>query len=151
MPPWLLILIVMAAVILGINPTRKDFAWFQALRRPRWVPFAGLLPLVWMGIYACFYVSALLSWEINASWNLVAAYVGLLVLVEGYTWLMCRTRRLGSGTMVCLLGWCYALWLFWLLQPVSAEASLLLLPYLLWSPLEALITWQMRHLNQKRL
>lgn len=148
MPPWLLILILMEAVILLINPTRRDFAWYQGLRRPTWVRFSTSIPLIWLLIIACFYVSALASWQASRNWNLVLAYILLLVLVEGYTWMMCRTRRLSTGTLLCLVGWLYGLLLAAVLLSVSPLGSLLLLPYLLWAPVEALITWDMRRINR---
>ena len=61
----LLILVVMVAVARLLNPSREQFAWFIRLRRPAWLTFEGLIPLIWLTIYACFYASALLSW--NAS------------------------------------------------------------------------------------
>ena len=147
MPPWLLILILMEAVILLINPTRKDFAWYQGLRRPRWVSFSTSIPLIWLVINACFYLSALISWHERNSWNLVFAYIVLLALVESYTWMMCRTRRLSTGAILCLVGWLFGLLLSTALFTVSLLAALLMLPYLVWAPVEALITWEMRRLN----
>lgn len=148
MPPWLLILILMEGVILLINPTRKDFAWYQGLRRPPWMPFASSIPLIWLLIHIGFYFSSLVSWQARNNWNLVLAYIVLLVLVEGYTWLMCRSRRLATGTLLCLLGWAYGLILAAALLPISLLAASLLIPYLLWAPVEALITWDMRRLNK---
>ena len=147
MPPWLLILILMEGVILLINPTRKDFAWYQRLRRPPWLTFSALIPMIWLLIYACFYLSALISWSIRNNWNLVVAYVLLLILVEGYTWLMCRTRRLSTGTMICVISWVYGLILTVLLLSLSFSSALLMLPFLFWAPVEAMITWQMRQIN----
>ncbi|MFZ0409245.1 MAG: tryptophan-rich sensory protein [Cyanobium sp.] len=147
MPPWLLILILMEGVILLINPTRKDFAWYQGLRRPSWLTFSASIPLIWLLIHACFYLSALISWSARNSWNLVLAYVVLLIQVEGYTWLMCRSRRLSAGTMICLISWTYGLFLTMLLSTISLSSALLMLPFLFWTPIEGLITWQMRQLN----
>ncbi|MEI6032271.1 MAG: tryptophan-rich sensory protein [Synechococcaceae cyanobacterium ELA739] len=147
MPPWLLILVLMEGVIVLINPTRKDFAWYQGLRRPEWVTFSAFIPLIWLLIHACFYLSALISWGIRSSWTLVFAYVLLLILVESYTWLMCCSRRLSAGTLLCLIGWSYGLILTLLVLTIAPSAALLMLPYLLWTPVEALITWQMRQLN----
>jgi tryptophan-rich sensory protein len=146
-PPWLLILVLMEGVIVLINPTRKDFAWYQGLRHPEWVTFSAFIPLIWLLIHACFYLSALISWGIRSSWTLVFAYVLLLILVESYTWLMCRSRRLSAGTLLCLIGWSYGLILTLLVLTIAPSAALLMLPYLLWTPVEALITWQMRQLN----
>lgn len=147
MPPWLLILILMMAVILLINPSRQDFAWYKRLRRPTWVPFANGIPLILPIIHIGIYLSSLVSWQMRSNWNLVAAYIVLLVLMEGYTWMMCRSRRLATGTLLCLIGWVYGIVLAAVLLLVSPLASGLLIPYLLWAPLEALITWDMRRLN----
>jgi benzodiazapine receptor len=146
-PPWLLILILMEGVILLINPTRRDFAWYQGLRRPDWVTFSATIPLIWLVIHAGFYLSALVSWQGRHSWALILAYLLLLVLVESYTWMMCRTRRLSTGTILCLVGWVYGLVITWLLFADSPLAGLLLVPYLVWAPVEALITWEMRRIN----
>jgi hypothetical protein len=44
----------------------------------------------------------------------MAGYLGLLVLVQSYTWLICRTRRLANGTTVGLAGWVWVwLWRWW--------------------------------------
>jgi tryptophan-rich sensory protein len=147
-PPWLLILILLEGVILLVNPTGQDFAWYQGLRRPPWVPFTSSVPLIWLLIHIGLYFSCLVSWQALSNLNLLLAYILLLVLVQGYTWLMCRRRRLATGALLCLLGWAYALLLALALLPVSRLASALLLPYLLWAPMQALIIWDMRRFNK---
>jgi benzodiazapine receptor len=148
-PAWLLILIVMAAVILGMNPTARDFAWFQQLRRPVWFSSPGWIPLIWLTINISLYASALLAWQARRDWMLIVAYLLLLVLVQGYTWLMCRTRQLATGAVIGLIGWGYALLFSVHLHSVSPNSVLLLLPYLIWSPIQAFATWQMRSLSRR--
>jgi len=138
----------MEGVILLINPTREDFAWYQGLRRPAWLRFTSSIPVIWLLIHIGVYFSSLVSWQARNNWNLVLAYIVLLLLVEGYTWLMCRSRRLATGTLLCLLGWAYGLILAAALLPITPLASALLIPYLVWAPVEALITWDMRRLNK---
>ena len=58
----LVILLVIVAVAWSLNPSRQDFAWFIRLRRPRWLVFEGLIPVIWLLIYACFYISDWLTW-----------------------------------------------------------------------------------------
>jgi len=144
----LVILLVIAGVGGTLNPSRADFGWFLQLRRPRWLTFERWIPLIWIAIYGCFYASALLSW--NAAWSfaLMAGYLGLLVLVQSYTWLICKTRRLASGTAVGLAGWLWGVALAVLVADTSKPAVLLLIPYLLWSPVGTLVTWQMQRINQ---
>jgi tryptophan-rich sensory protein len=142
------IALVMTAICALLNPSREQFAWFLRLRRPAWLTFEGWIPLIWIGIYACFYASALLAW--NSSWNgwLMASYLALLLLVQSYTWLICRSRRLANGTAIGLVGWLWGMALAVMLQPHSIAAAGLLIPYLLWSPVGTLVTWQMQRLNR---
>ena len=144
----LLILLVMVAVGAGLNPSREQFTWFLRLRRPAWLTFEGLIPLIWLAIYACFYASALLAWNASWSWELMAGYLGLLVLVQSYTLLICRTRRLANGTLVGLAGWVWGIALAVMVAQQSPMAAALLIPYLLWSPVGSLVTWQMQKLNR---
>lgn len=144
----LLILLVLLAVAAGLNPSREQFGWFLGLRRPAWLRFEPLIPLIWLTIYACFYVSALLSWTASSSWSLMAGYLGLLLLVQGYTWLICRTRRLANGTAIGFVGWLWGVALALAALSASPAAAALLLPYLLWSPVGTLVTWQMQRLNR---
>lgn len=146
----LLILAVIVAVAAALNPRREDFAWFLTLCRPAWLTFERWIPLIWLAIYGCFYASALLSWNATASWPLMAGYLVLLLLVQSYTWLICRSRRLASGTAVAFTGWLWGVALTVVVLPVSRIAALLLVPYLLWSPVGTLVTWQMQRLNRGR-
>jgi tryptophan-rich sensory protein len=144
----IVILLVVGATVALIMPSQEEFAWFLRLRRPVWLSFEGWIPLIWLLIYGCFYASALLAWNRSASGALMAGYLLLLVLVQSYTWLICRTRRLANGTAMGLLGWLWGVALAVLVAASSQPAALLLLPYLLWSPVGTLVTWQMQRLNR---
>ncbi len=152
MPAWLpiavLVALVMAAVVALLTPSKEDFAWFLRLRRPRWLTFERWIPLIWVTIYACFYASALVLWQtVRQPWILLG-YLGLLVLVQSYTWLICRTRSLRSGTAVGFAGWVWGVALALVVLAHSLPAALLLVPYLLWSPVGTFVTWRMEKLNR---
>jgi benzodiazapine receptor len=148
MPAWLTILLVMAAVVALLTPSRDDWRWFLQLRRPGWLTFEGWIPLIWSAIYACFYASALLAWNAGAGPVRMLGYGLLLVLVQSYTWLIGRTRRLSSGTAAGFAGWLVGVALAISTAPVSALAALLLVPFLLWSPVGTFVTWRMQRLNR---
>ena len=78
----------------------------------------------------------------------MGGYLGLLLLVQSYTWLIYRTRSLASGTAIGLAGWLWDGALTVLVLGHSRVAALLLVPYLLWSPVGTLVTWQMQRLNR---
>ena len=144
----IVILLVIGTLVVVIMPSQEEFAWFLRLRRPGWLTFEGLIPVIWLLIYACFYASALLVWNRTGSWWLMGGYLVLLLLVQSYTWLICRTRRLANGTGVGLAGWLWGVALSVLVARTSQPSALLLIPYLLWSPVGTLVTWQMQRLNR---
>jgi tryptophan-rich sensory protein len=148
MPAWLTILLVMVAVVALLNPGREDWAWFLRLRRPAWLTFERWIPLIWSAIYACFYASVLLCWNAGGGPWRIAGYLVLLVLVQSYTWLIGRTRRVASGTVAGFAGWVWGVALALVTLPVSALAALLLVPFLLWSPVGTFVTWRMQGLNR---
>ncbi len=144
----IVILLVIGTLVVVIMPSQEEFAWFLRLRRPSWLSFEGLIPVIWVMIYGCFYASALLAWNRTASWGLMGGYLLLLLLVQSYTWLICRTRRLANGTAVGLAGWLWGVALTVVVAAPAQLAALLLIPYLLWSPVGTLVTWQMQRLNR---
>lgn len=148
MPAWLVIAAVILLVAIGLNPSREDWAWFMTLRRPRWLSFERLIPLIWTAIYACFYAAALLTWQAGGRWLPMAGFLVLLVLVQSYTLVICRSRRLASGTAIGFAGWVWGVALAAVVAPLSGRAALLLLPYLLWSPVGTFVTWRMERLNR---
>lgn len=144
----LVILLVMALVAGGLNPGRDDLAWFIRLRRPRWLVFEGWIPAIWLVIYACFLVSAWLAWQASWSGLLMGGYLVLLLLVQSYTLLICRSRSLGNGTAIGFAGWVWGIALTMAVLMQSPPAAALLVPYLVWSPVGTWVTWQMRQLNR---
>jgi tryptophan-rich sensory protein len=44
-----------------LTPSREQFDWFLRLKRPNWLQFERLNPLIWLAIYGCFYGSELLT------------------------------------------------------------------------------------------
>jgi tryptophan-rich sensory protein len=152
MPAWLpiaaLIAAAMVAVVALLTPSKEDFAWFLRLRRPRWLTFERWIPLIWVVIYACFYASAFQLWQAARQPWILLGYLLLLVLVQSYTWLICRTRRLRSGTAVGFAGWVWGVALAVVVLSHSLPAALLLVPYLLWSPVGTFVTWTMEALNR---
>ena len=149
MPPWLLILITVAVITLVVNPTERDFVWYRSLRRPEWISRQPWVALVWPLISVGFYGSALAFWQTAASWGWVAAYAVLLVLLRSPRWLSCRLHNLSAGLPLRLLSWTLTLVLALIVGPASPLASVLLLPVLVWTPVEAAIDLRMVGLNRK--
>ena len=153
-PAWLVIGIT--AVLIGVVINRLipiDQRWFFRLRRPAWLTFEWAIPLIWITIFICLAWSAYIIWQtrpgtITTAW-LLAGYVGLEIVTLLYTPVMCFFRRLRIGALIGATGFFMTLALSIPVSNIAPSAFLLLLPYLLWSPIGTLVTWQMMALNNE--
>ena len=141
--------ILLVIIIVGgiLNPSKKEFAWFMNLKRPAWLNFERFIPLIWIFIYGCFYFSALTAWY--KSWNpfIMLLYLILLLLVQSYTLVMCKQRKIKTGTLIAFAGWLWGGILLTQVVQISIISAVLLIPFLLWSPIGTFVTWQMQKIN----
>lgn len=152
LPSWLVIGIVTFVIALGSSFLRpKDVKWFNRLRRPRWLTFEKAIPLIWTVVFICGAWSAYIVWERTQNWGLMALYALVEALIVAYSPVLLWTRSLRNGTIVGGLGFLLGLVLTFLVLPISGTAALLLLPYLIWSPIGTYTTWEMGRLNPESL
>lgn len=152
-PAWLTITLVtvLTAIALGSLVPQQGAGWFRRLRRPSWLTFEGLIPLIWTVTFIGGGWSAYIIWDYAPSnpttWWMMGGYVLLELVTLTYTPVMLTLRRLRVGVAIGATGLAIALALAIWIAPRSTPAVLLLLPYLLWSPVGTLVTWQMMQLN----
>jgi benzodiazapine receptor len=147
-PAWLVIALVGGAIASASSLlSSRDIKWFKQLRRPDWLTFEFAIPVVWTVVFICGGWSAYIVWTQTQNWWFMAGYVLLELLIVSYTPVMCKLRSLRVGTAIGAAGFIFGLLLALAVAQVDILALLLLLPYLLWSPVGTLITWQMVQLN----
>jgi translocator protein len=131
--------------------TPKDVQWFKRLQRPRWLTFEAAIPVIWTTIFICGAWSAYIIWEndpgTNTTWLMMGLYLLLEVFTIAYTPVMFRLRSLKVGTIIGATGFIICILLTLAVLSVSGWAALLLVPYLLWSPIGTYTTWDMVRLN----
>ena len=131
--------------------TPGDRQWFNRLQRPRWLTFEAVIPLIWTVVFVCSAWSAYNVWEKNpgttTTWFLMGLYLLLEIVTIAYTPAMFRLRSLKVGTIIGASGFIIAIVLTLVVLFVSGWAALLLVPYLLWSPIGTYTTWVMARLN----
>lgn len=148
LPSWLVIGGVTFLIALGSSFLRpKDVKWFNRLQRPRWLTFEKAIPLIWTIVFICGAWSAYIVWEMTQSWQTMALYILVEAVIVAYSPVLLWTRSLRNGTIIGGLGFLLGLFLAVLVFPVSTTAGLLLLPYLIWSPIGTYTTWEMGKLN----
>ena len=151
-PAWLVIGIVAVLIGVGLNQLVKtDQRWFFRLRRPAWLTFEWAIPIIWTSIFVAAGWSAYVVWqaepESSRSIFLMTLYALLEVVTLSYVSVMCFFRKLRVGVILGATGFFVAIGLTILVSQVSQIAALLLVPYLLWSPIGTFVTWQMMSLN----
>lgn len=149
---WMVIGLATVLIALPANILRPDdVRWFRRLRRPNWLTFEALIPVIWIVILICGAWSAYLVWESNPgtsqTWWLMAFYGLVEVAIIAYSPVTLLTRNLKAGTIVGGVGFLLGLTLAFTVLPISTTAALLLLPYILWSPIGTYVTWKMDQLN----
>lgn len=150
--PWIIIGGITFLVALGsflIRP--RDIPWAKHLDRPRWLFFEPAIPLIWTVIFACGTWSAVLVWQHDPgslkTWLLMGLYLLVEVVTVAYIPATLRLRSLEVGTVLGALGVILGILLALLVWPISERAALLLLPYILWSPVGTYTTRRMIDLN----
>jgi benzodiazapine receptor len=149
---WMVIGGVAFLVALAGNlVTPSDRQWFRHLQRPRWLTFEAAIPLIWTVIFICGAWSAYIVWEkdpgSNTTWIMMGLYLLLEIVTIAYTPVMFRLRSLTVGTILGGTGLIICVLITLTLLAISGWAALLLLPYLLWSPIGTYTTWEMSRLN----
>ena len=129
----------------------KGVQWFKRLRRPQWLTFEKLIPLIWTFVLTCGVWSAVQVWEqdpgSSKTWTLMAGYLLLELAILAYSPALLVGRSLKLGIVVGAVGFVIGLILAITVLNVTSSAALLLLPLLLWSPIGTYTTWAMLKLN----
>lgn len=131
--------------------TPRDVKWFAQLSRPQWLVFEPLIPFIWTAIFICGAISANIVWKHNpgsfVTWLLMGLYLFVEVITIAYIPLMLRFRSLKVGETLGLVGLISAIVLAVCILPISLLATVLLIPYLVWSPIGTLTTDELKQLN----
>ena len=139
-------------VALGSSLIRpRDVSWSKHLERPKWLFFEPAIPFIWTIIFACGAWSAVLIWEKDPgslkTWLLMGFYLLVEIITVAYIPATLRMRSLEVGKVLGWLGVILGVLLTLVIFPISREASFLLFPYLVWSPIGSYTTRQMMDLN----
>ena len=151
-PSWMIIGgVTLLVAIGGVLFKPRDLKWAAQLERPNWLTFEPLIPVIWTTIFTCGAVSAYIVWEKEPgslkTWLLMGLYLTLELITVSYTTVTLRTRSLTVGTIIGATGGVLSVVLTLTVWQISDSAAVLLLPYVIWSPIGSYTTWEMIRLN----
>ncbi|RIY01447.1 tryptophan-rich sensory protein [Aureimonas flava] len=125
--------------------------WYAGLRKPTWTPPNRAFPIVWSILYLLIALSGWLVWR-AAGWQPVPFVLFGLQMALNFlwSWLFFGLRRpLWALADIGLLALAVALTAL-AFAPHSATAALLLVPYLAWVCVAALLNLSVWRLNRER-
>jgi translocator protein len=149
---WMVIGAITFLVALGSALFKpRDLPWAKRLDRPNWLFFEPAIPVIWTIIFSCGAGSAITVWEKDPgslkTWLLMGFYLLLELVTVAYIPVTLRMRSLSVGKALGGLGVILGIVLTLTVWPISGWAALLLLPYLIWSPIGTYTTREMIELN----
>jgi tryptophan-rich sensory protein len=129
----------------------RDLKWGKRLERPKWLFFEPAIPFIWTIVFFSGAASALIIWEQEPgslkTWLLMGWYLVLEIITVAYIPATLRFRSLTVGTVLGATGLILGIILALTVLPMSQSAALLLLPYIIWTPIGTYTTRQMIDLN----
>lgn len=149
---WMAIALVTFLVAFGgVLFKPRDLKWAIQLRRPKWLTFEPLIPVIWTVVFICGAWSANIVWQqepgSTKTWLLMSLYLFLEIVTVSYTSVTLRLRSLLVGTILGGSGAVISVILAIAIFPISRLAAGLLLPYIIWSPVGTYTTEEMIQLN----
>lgn len=130
----------------------RDIRWYKHQRLPNWLNnLEPAIPFIWTVIFTGGAISASIIWEKDPgsikTWLLMGWYLVLEIVTVAYIPATVRLRSLTVGTILGGAGAVLGVLLTLVVWPISQLAALLLLPYLIWSPIGTYGTREMIDLN----
>ncbi len=128
----------------------KPDDWYRSIRKPGWTPRDWVFPTVWTPLYVMIWISGWLVWReagIAGAALPLFVYVLQLALNAGWSAIFFGLRRPGLAFAEVTVLWAALalnIVLFW---PISTLAALLLVPYLVWVTIAAVLNFQVWRMN----
>jgi translocator protein len=149
-------LVVSLVIVLGVASLGKLFSdlsvstWYPTLMKPSWTPSGGTIGMVWTILYTLMGIAAWIVWRRGGVGDLqlpLAIYAIQLLLNAGWSALFFGLRSPGLALFeigvlwIAILATAKAFW------KVSKPAGALMVPYLIWVGLAAVLNVMIWRLN----
>jgi len=152
-PLWkpIVVAIAFASILAGAGAGLTSLDdWYYSLKFPSWKPPDAAFGPIWTTIFALCVVVAVLGWQrlptLGRRRSMVAAFVvnGLLNIL--WSLLYFKLHRPDWSLVEVPFLWLSVLAVMLVLRPVRI-AALLLLPYLVWVAIAAVLNWEIVKMN----
>ncbi|MFQ3664488.1 MAG: TspO/MBR family protein [Sphingomonadaceae bacterium] len=126
--------------------------WYEALAKPALTPPNWVFPVVWGALYVAMAVAAWRVWQASGVGALPAllVYAGHLVLNAAWSWLFFGRKRIDLALAEILPFWLSLLATILLFSRHDPVAAWLMVPYIAWVTLAAILNLRFLQLNGPR-
>ena len=141
----------------GSVVTSAGMGWYDTLTLPSFTPPGSVIGMVWTIIFILSTISALIFWNIHQPWGKLKRGIGfattiVLFLINGFLnfyWsvLFFQQHNLSAAVWEAVVLDLTVIGLMVMIWPKSRWASLLLLPYVLWTAFASFLSWNVAALN----
>ena len=142
---------VILVALVGSHFSVMNRDWYDALSKPSWQPANWVFPVVWTIIFALTAISAILVWNARPRRPLVYLTI-LAFLVNGFlnvlwSYFFFANKLIFPAAYEAMLLFLSVILVMLLAWPISRRASLLLIPYAVWTAFASFLTLTIYRLN----
>jgi len=143
------VLFSFAAALPG--PIAPPGDWYQSLAKPDWTPPGWVFPVVWTTLYAMMGTAAWLVWRRRTAEDrarvALSLFVIQLALNAAWTPMFFGAEQILAALIIIVALWFAILATMLAFRKVSGAAALLLLPYLAWVTIAAILNFEIWRMN----
>lgn len=134
-------LIVFLVAVIGSYFTGTGMDWYETINLPSWTPPGFIIGAVWTVIFILSAFSALIVWnKPERNWLIVLVFLINAGLNVFWSFLFFNQHLIGAAFSEAVLLDITVFILIFTIWPVSKLASLLLVPYALWTTFASFLT-----------
>jgi tryptophan-rich sensory protein len=146
-----IIICQLAGVLGSVFTSSSVLTWYPTLIKPSFAPPGGVIGAVWIVLFTLMGVSLFLVWRDgkNDSDRKIALIIFALQLVVNvlWSWAFFGLQSPLAGIVVIVVLWLLILQCIFRFWPISRNAALLLVPYILWVSFAAFLNYTIWRLN----
>jgi tryptophan-rich sensory protein len=144
-------LITIVTAWLGSYLTSGGMTWYKTINLSVWIPSGAFIGAVWTVLFILATISALIVWNSEISDERLALIVIVFILNAllnvGWSLLFFNLHFIGWAVLEAGILGLSVLALIILIWPISALASVLLIPYAIWVAFATYLTYSVYLLN----
>ena len=153
--PWIAPIVVAGCatiLVAGLGMTMTELGpWYRSLRQPSWTPPDWAFGVIWTTMFSLIAIAAVTGWRRAPDENAESTLIGLFALNGTlnllWSWLFFKLQRPDWALVEVAFLWLSTLALILVLYRYAKLAALLLMPYLVWVGVAAMLNYQIVQLN----